>query len=98
MRQRREIAQLQIVFARNVIRGTDGRKHFRLLHRVDPEIRFQIQIEIEHIRRIAGLLGNDLHHLFLHRISRLRSGRLGGATGADAARRRGRGHCRMLIL
>ena len=67
MRQRWEIAQLEIVLARDIIGSAYGGKHFRLLHRIDAQIRFQIKIEVEHIRRIARLLGNDLQDRFFHR-------------------------------
>ncbi len=89
VRQRREVAQLEIVFARNVVGGADGRKHLRLLHGVDAEIRFQIQVEIEHVRRIAGLLGDDLQHLGLNRFL-LRGLGLGSGGGRRGHRCRGR--------
>jgi len=97
MRQRREIPQFQIVLARDVIRCANRSEHFRLLNRIDAKIRFKIQIEIQHIRGIAGLLGNDFHNLGLHRIHGANCGnrcgnRCGSRSGGNrCGNRRGRG-------
>ena len=69
MRQGGVVAQLAILVTRNVVYLPDSREHFRLLDRVDPEIRFQIQIEIEHIQRIARLFHHQSHYPFLNRIA-----------------------------
>src|SRR5579864_1593532 len=63
-----EIAKLHIFVARNVVGRSDGGEHLGLLDRIDAEVRFQIEIEVQHIFRIAGLLGDDLEHLLLNRI------------------------------
>ncbi len=52
----REVTQFEIFFAWNVIGAADGRKHFGLFDRVHAQVSFQIQVQIEHIHRIAGLL------------------------------------------
>ena len=49
VRQRREIAQFQILVTRNVVRLADGGEHFRLLDGVDAEIGFEIQVQIQHV-------------------------------------------------
>ena len=36
---------------------------FHLFHRVDAQVRFQVQIILQHVGGVAGLLGNDLFHL-----------------------------------
>jgi hypothetical protein len=56
MRQCWVIAQLAVLVAGNVVDLPDGRKQLRLLHGIDPEIRFKVEIQIQHILRIAGLL------------------------------------------
>ena len=68
MLQSGKVAQLEGIVARNVVGRTDGGEHFRLFDRVDAEIGLEIQVRIQHVRRIACLLGDDRHHLVLHRI------------------------------
>ena len=41
--------------ARNIKGLPHGREHLRLLHGVDAEVGFEIQVQVEHILRIAGL-------------------------------------------
>ena len=51
--QRRIIAQFQIFLTRNIKHLADGGKGLRLLDRINPQIRFQVDIEVEHLLRIA---------------------------------------------
>ncbi len=53
------IAQGQIVACRDVKFFLDGGEGFRLLDGIDAQIRFHVQIEVEHILRIARLFGNQ---------------------------------------
>ena len=76
--QGREIAQLEIFIAWNVVRSSYGGKHLRLFNGVDTEVRFEIKIQVQHVFRIAGLLGDDLQDLLLDGILR---GRWGGGWG-----------------
>ena len=56
MSERGIVAELAIFVARNVVDLADRGKHLRLLDSVDAEIGFEVQIEIEHVGRVAGLL------------------------------------------
>ena len=69
MRQGGIVAQLAVLVARDVVDLADGREDFRLLDGVDAEIGFQIQIEIEHVLGIAGLLDHQGQDALLHRIA-----------------------------
>ena len=69
VRQRREVAQLEVLIARNVVGRADRREHLRLLDGVNAEVGFQIEIEVQHVLGIAGLLGHNLQDLFLDRSS-----------------------------
>ena len=83
--QGREVAQLQILVARNVVRRSHRREHLRLFDGVDAEVGFEIEVQVQHVFRIAGLLGHDLQHFLLNRIVRGRLGRDWGWRGADGS-------------
>ena len=87
--QRREVAQLQVVVARNAVGLADRGKHLRLLYGIDAQIGFEIQIEVEHIHRIAGFLGDQREDALFHRIGS-RCGVAGGGAGGCGTRRRRR--------
>ena len=70
MRQRGVVAQLAILVARNVVNLADGGEHFRLLHRVNSEVCFEVEIQVEHIFWIAGLLHDQRQDALFHGISR----------------------------
>ena len=61
--QRGVVAQLQVVAAGDVKGGADGGKRFRLLYCVNSQVRFQVQVQIEHVRGVAGLFGDNGYHL-----------------------------------
>ena len=84
MSQGRKVAQFQGIIARDVVGGANGREHLGLLYRVDAQVGFQIKIQIEHVRRIAGLLGNDSHHLHLNGIDGRAVAPAMGTDGAGA--------------
>ena len=63
MRQRRELAEFQVLIARDVIVAANLGEHFSLLDRVDAEIGLEVQLEVEHVRRIVGLLGDNPDYL-----------------------------------
>ena len=65
VRQRRIVAQLAVLIARNVVDLADGREHFGLLDRVDAEVGLEIEIQIQHVFRIAGLLYHQRENAFL---------------------------------
>ena len=92
VRQRRKVAQLEILVARNVVDLADGSEHLRLLDGVDAEVGFQIEIEIQHVLGIAGLLDHEcqdaLLHVPLESLERCGAGRGGGWRSAVPVLRR----------
>ena len=48
-RQGREIAELQVRVARDVVGLADGGEHLGLLDGVDAEVGFQVEIEVQHV-------------------------------------------------
>src|SRR5271157_361812 len=90
MRQGRVVAQFAVLVAGNAVDLADGREHFRLLDGVDAEIRFQIEIQVQHVFGIAGLFHHQLKDAFLHRFAsavlrRCRRWRWGGWLGCDGS-------------
>ena len=65
VRQGWEVAQFEIFIAWDVVGCANGGEHLRLLHGVDAEIGFEIEIQIEHVFGIAGFSGYDIENLFL---------------------------------
>ena len=63
MIERREITELEVVISWNAIGFAHRSKRFRLLDRIDAEVGFQIEVELEHVGRIPGHAGYDLEHL-----------------------------------
>src|SRR5271157_5227858 len=91
MRQRGVVAQLAVLITGDVVDFPDGREHLRLLDGVNPEIRFQIEVHVQHVLWIAGLFHHQLKDAFLHRFASAvlrrchhRSGR--GWLGRDGTR------------
>ena len=98
------VAQLQVVAARDVEGGTDRLEGLGLLDGVDAQVGLHVEIEVEHLHRIAGLGGHDGQHLVSDGIDRRRPtadrrrnwhrGRFGGRRGDHGFRpenNRGRG-------
>ena len=69
VRQSRVVAQLAVLVARNVVDLADGGEHLRLFDGVNPEVGFEIEIQIQHVFRIAGLLHHQGQNAFLHGIA-----------------------------
>ena len=63
--ERRELAEFQVLIARDVVVTANLREHLGLLDRIDAEVGFEIQFEVEHVGRIVRLLGNDADDLRL---------------------------------
>ena len=61
----RVVAQLQVSSTLDPVGLPDGREHLRLLHRVDPQIRLEVEVHVQQIRRVTRLLGNDRQHPLL---------------------------------
>ncbi len=70
MTQRREVTQLQVLVTLQLVVLTNRREHLGLLHRVDTQIRLQIQIRLQQLRRIPRHLRNHRRHLRQHIINR----------------------------
>ena len=75
MPQRREVAQLHVVIARDAVDPANGSHQLRLLDRVNPEVGFEIKVKIQHVLRVAGLFDNQVKNAFLHRIGNNRTHR-----------------------
>ena len=68
--QGRELPQLEIVLARDVVGLAHRGKGLGLLDRVDAEVGLEVELEVEHVGRIPGLLGDDRQHLVRNGIAR----------------------------
>ncbi len=62
------VAQGEVVVAFDVVFLADGGERFGLFDGVDPQVGFEVEFEVEHLGRIAGLLGHDGQHLLDDRI------------------------------
>ena len=78
MGQRRELAELQVLVARDVVVSADRREHLGLLHRVDAEVRFEVEVERQHVGWIVGLFRDNPYNLLFDVVCRNRC-RLGCA-------------------
>ena len=72
MPERRERPKLEIVLALDIVRLADCGKGLGLLDGVDPEVGLEVELEVQHVRRIPGLLRDDGQHLRRHRIAHWR--------------------------
>ncbi len=64
-----KIAQFDFVVAGNAVCFANRGHDLGLLHGIDTQIRLKIEIQIEHVHRIAGLLGDQRQHSLFHRIA-----------------------------
>ena len=55
----RVVAQLQAVVAGDPVGLADRREHLGLLDGVDPEVGLEVEVQVEQVGRVAGLLGDD---------------------------------------
>ena len=69
VRQRRVVAQLAVLVARDVVDLADGGEHLRLLDGVDAEVGFEVEVQIQHVFRIAGLLRHQGQNAFFDRLA-----------------------------
>ena len=53
------VAEFELVVAGDVVGLADGGEQFGLLHRVDAEVGFEVEIEVEHLGWVAGLFGDE---------------------------------------
>ena len=92
-----KIAQLDFVITGDAVRFTDRGHHFRLLYRVDTQVRFEIEIQIEHVHRIACLLSNQSQYSLLYRIDLRSRGRRRLHLQSRLDDRARRGHPRFVV-
>ena len=59
MRQSGEVAQLEILITRNVVRRAHSGEHLRLFYGVDAEVGFEIEVQVKHVCGIACFFGNN---------------------------------------
>ena len=76
MRESGEVAEPHVLIALDAEALPHRREHLGLLDRVDAQVGFQVEIEVEQITRVAGKPLDNIQNGLLHRVSR-RSGRLG---------------------
>ena len=58
--ERREVAELQVLLALDAVGLAHRGEHLGLLHGVDAEVGLEVEVHLQHVRRIAGLLGHDV--------------------------------------
>ena len=63
-----KVAQFEVLVAWNVVSRAHGCEHLRLLDRIDAEVRLQVEIQVQHVFRVASLLCHDFKNCFLDRI------------------------------
>ena len=66
--QGREVAELQVLLALDPVGLAHCREDLGLLHRVDPEVRLEVEVHLQHVLGVAGLLGDDLQDLLDDRV------------------------------
>ena len=65
-----EVAQLEVVLAGDVVGLAHGGEGLGLLDGVDAEVGLEVEVHLEHVGGIAGLLGDDLEHLLRDGVAR----------------------------
>ena len=66
MRQGWVVTQLAVLVAWNAVDLANGRKHLRLFHRIHPEVCFEVEIQVQHVSRIASLLHRQSQNALFH--------------------------------
>ena len=57
-----EVAELQVGVAFDAEVFADGREEFGLFDGVDAEVGFEVEVGVEHVGRVAGLVGDQCQH------------------------------------
>ncbi len=91
--ERGVVAQLEVFDPLDIERRAHGREGLGLLDRIDAQVGLKVEVELEHVGGVAGLLGHDRQHLRHHRVGGLSSPRCGNAL-CHRRRCRGRGSWR----
>ena len=82
------VAESEGFVAFDAVGLADGGEHFGLLDGVDAEVGFEVEVEVQQVRGVAGLFGHHGEHRCLHVVARwVGDRRLGRRRG----RRRGLG-------
>ncbi len=89
------VAQADALRQRDVEVRADGREGLGLLDRIDAQVGLQVQVQLQHVLWIAGLLGDDTQNRRGHLVSRRCRDRMIGWRGG-LLRRRCRQGCRRL--
>ena len=77
----RVVAQLERVVALDPVGLADRGEDLGLLDGVDPEVGLEVEVHVEQVGRIAGLLGDDRQHPLLDLVA-------AGGRGLGRGRRR----------
>ena len=89
----RVVAQLQRLVAFDAVGLADLGEQLGLLDGVDAEVRFEVQVEVEELGRVAGLVGHQRHHpgrqVLTRRLERCRLRRRGRDDGSGRSGRLG---------
>ena len=80
----RVVAQLERVVALDPVGLADRGEDLGLLDGVDPEVGLEVEVHVEQVGRIAGLLGDDRQHPLLDLVA-------AGGLGLGRGRSRGGG-------
>ena len=81
------VAELELVVAFDAEAFADEGEHLGLLDGVDAEVGFEVEVEVQHVGGVAGLVGHHRQHLGLHIQVRRRRRRLGSATAGSGSAR-----------
>ena len=87
-----EVAQFEVGVAVDVEVVADGGEQFGLFDGVDAEVGFEVEVDVEHVGGVAGLLGDECEHGLARRRRRPSPVPATGAeraAGCDAAGRHG---------
>ena len=78
------VSQLDLVIEGDVIGLSHGGEGLRLLYGVDAEVGLHVEVQLEHLDGVSGLLGHQLQNAVHHQLTRVggwRMGDLGGRGG-----------------
>ena len=66
LRQGVVIGETQVLAAGDIVVRADRGQQLSLLDRVDPQVGFQVEICIQHFRRVAGFFAHRRQHIRAH--------------------------------
>ena len=80
------VAELELVVAFDAEAFADEGEHLGLFDGVDAEVGFEVEVEVQHVGGVAGLVGHHRQHLGLHIQVRRAAAGSGSATGSGSDR------------